>query len=747
MAGSPRDSAQPADAYSCSPPIEENTPGQHALARRRFLTFLVAAPTLTLAGRLGADALAPAEASAAVPSPSQPADLADFGDLMSAATAAGTSLLVLSITTDTRVVFQMPRTEVGQGITPALTMIVAEELDARLSDVDVPLSDARSDMGIAQFTGGSTSVRSLWNPVRQIAAAARARLVTAAAQRWNVPAGTLTTRDTAVWAPDGRSASYGSLSAAAAKVVVPAVSSAPKPPSRYTVVGSPKTRVDARDIVTGKAQYALDLQIPGALPTVVARPPTINGTVVSYDSSTAKTMPGVVAITRIPTGVAVSANTFIQAMNAANALAITWGPGTIDSVSDSGIENKLASVAPAPAPTPPLNSFVDGTFNFAFVSHAAMEVLSAVANVTGSSAEVWTATKSPPQAQAAVAQAVALSTSQVTLHVIRGGGSFGRRLFFEPAVEAAQVSRAIGKPVKLMWTRNDDMRHGRMRPRSYHRIRASYVPGNVLTFEQQMGSVEVDFTGSGTAGVLTKSGNASPTVGTGYFHLTESCPYNFGAVTEAVTEVPYKMHTGSWRSVYSAVARTAEEIMVDVLAKAMGQDPVAFRRTFLKSDAERAVLNTVASAGNWGKSMVPRTAQGVGFHAEYRSRAACLVTIDCTRSTPRVTSAVMAVDAGVPVNPKGLQAQAMSGLMDGIATILYAGNHLSNGAFAEGSFSDFQYPHQATAPLEVDVHVLRATGTTPGGAGELCVPAAAAAVANAYARATNTQPRSFPINF
>ncbi len=740
-----RDSARPADHNACPPPPDGVTPSPHALGRRRFLAFLVAAPTLTMAARLGADTLDPAVANAALPSPSQPADLADFGDLITAATAAETNLLVLQITTGNRVVFQMPRTEVGQGITTALTMIVAEELDARLTDVDVLLSDARAEMGPAQLTGGSTSVRSLWNPVRQIAAAARARLVTAAAQQWNVSASTLTTHDTAVWAQDGRSASYGSLSAAAAKVLAPAVSSAPKSPSRYTIVGRPQTRVDARDIITGKAQYTLDQPVPGALPTVVARPPTINGTVVSYDASTAKTMPGVVAVTQIPTGIAISAQTFIQAMNAKNALTVKWGPGTIDSVSDAGIQANLVASTPPPAPV--LSPSVDGTFSFAFVSHAAMEVLSAVANVSGSSAEVWTATKSPTQAQSAVASAVGLSPTQVTLHVIRGGGSFGRRLFYEPAVEAAQVSKAIGKPVKLMWTRNDDMRHGRVRPRSYHRIRASYAAGNVLTYQQQMGSVEVDFTGTGTAEVLINAGHASPTIGTGYFQITEACPYNFGAVTEAVTEVPYKMHTGSWRSVYSALARTAEEIMVDVLAKAMGQDPVAFRKAFLKTDAERAVLNQVASAGNWGQAMAPGTAQGVGFHQEYRSRAACLVTIDCTTSTPRVTKAVLAVDAGQPVNPKGLQAQAMSGLMDGISTILYAGNHLTNGAFTEGSFSDFHYPRQATAPREVDVYVLPATGSTPGGAGELCVPAAAAAVANAYARATNTQPRSFPINF
>jgi isoquinoline 1-oxidoreductase beta subunit len=416
-------------------------------------------------------------------------------------------------------------------------------------------------------------------------------------------------------------------------------------------------------------------------------------------------------------------------------------------VSDADVKARLTS-AIAPFAVPPLLAqYVEGTFDFAFVNHAPMEVGSAVADVRSNSAEVWLASKSPTGAQSAVASAVGLQTSQVTLHVVRGGGSFGRRIYYDPAVEAARVSRAIGRPVKLMWTRNDDMRHGRMRPRSHHQIRATYAGSNVLSYEHRMASVAVDFTGSGSGQALVDAGYGSPTVGTGFFQLSEACPYNFGTVTETLAEVPYDLHTGTWRSVYSAQARTAEEIMVDELARKMGKDPMAFRLEFLKTDTERAVLNKVALAGGWGRLMPPGTAQGVGFHAEYRSLAACLVEIDCTTSTPRVTKAVVAVDVGLPVNPKGLQAQAIGGVIDGISTMLSAGNHLDNGAFREGSYKDFLYARQANAPLSCEVYVMPATGSSPGGAGELIVPAAAAAVANAYARATGAKPRSFPINF
>jgi isoquinoline 1-oxidoreductase beta subunit len=500
------------------------------LTRRRFLTYVVAAPVLTVAASSADALIAPGKAYAVVPSPPQPGDVVDLGDVMVAAAKQAQDLFVLEVTTENRVVFRVPRAEVGQGITTALAIVVADEIDARLVDVDVPLEDARQDLGTAQSTGGSSSVRSLWDPVRSIAAEARARLVTAAAERWNLPADSLTTRDTAVWAPDGRSATYGSLTEAAAQVNDPAVSTNPKPASAYRLIGTATTRIDARSIVTGAAKYALDIDVPGALPTVVIRPPTLKGTVKSYDASAALQMSGVVAVTELPSGVAVTAKTFDQAMKARSAVQITWGSGTVDGVSDADIEARLTAAIPPMIPPPPLAQRVDATFTFAFVNHAPMEVGSAVADVKSGSAEVWVASKSPTGAQSAVASAVGLSADQVTLHVIRAGGSFGRRIYHEPVVEAARVSQAIGKPVKLMWTRNDDMRHGRVRPRSHHQLRAVHAAGDVLSYEHRASCVEVDL-GSGTGQALVDAGYVSPTVGAAFFNIAEVCPYNFGVVT------------------------------------------------------------------------------------------------------------------------------------------------------------------------------------------------------------------------
>ncbi|MDH6129911.1 isoquinoline 1-oxidoreductase beta subunit [Kitasatospora sp. GP82] len=631
-----------------------------------------------------------------------------------------------------------------------MAVLVADELDARLGDVDVPLAPARPELVFNQLTGASNSVRSLYDPVRAAAAAARARLVTAAARRWSLPAGSLRTQDSAVLAPDGRSASYASLAVEAAAVLVPAVPGTPKPPAQQRLVGQGTGRIDARDIVTGKAKYTGDLDIPGAVPTVVSRPPTINGTVRSYDATAALAMPGVLGVVRIPTGIAVLAETFDQAMKAKAAVQVTWQPGPLAALSDEDIRGKLRAAQPPFLIPPLLTRHVDAEFDFAFVSHAPMEVLTAVADVRADRAELWFGAQAPIVAQQAIAAELGLPLSAVTLHVVRGGGSFGRRLFHDAGLEAAQISRAAGRPVKLMWTRNDDVRHGRMRPASHHRIRATHALGQVLTYEHRVATVQTDFR-HGLGEALTAAAFdlsvAGITLSQAFFLLTEKLPYELGVSTQLLAEVPLQMHTGSWRSVYSGLVRVADEIMVDELARTLGQDPVLFRRNRLPDATGRAVLDKLAQAGGWGRDLPAGHAQGIAFHAEHRSSVAYLVELDATdRADPRVTRAVAVADVGRAVNPRGLEAQLMGALMDGISVTLQAGLHIDKGAVREGSYADFKYARQRHSPPEFEVHLMPPSGS-PGGAGELGVPAAAAAVANAYARATGTSPRSFPINF
>lgn len=691
------------------------------LSRRRFMVYTLAASTLTVAAPLGCDA---SEAEGATRPRSD-----------TVVTGTDDEMLVLEVTRENKVVVRLPRVEVGQGVTTAVAMMIAEELDARLVDVDIPLADARSKGN--QFTGGSSSVSSLYDPARNLAATARARLITAAAQRWHLPPRELRTRDTMVVAPDGRKATFGSLTEAAARIRRPRVSTKPKPASRHRVIGKPTTRIDARDIVTGRARYTGDLTAAGAKPTVVARPPTLGGKVVSVDDRAARALPGVLEVVRVPGGVAVVADSFHYAFKARDALKITWKAGPLAGVSDAQIRSRLKAAVPALGSAPRGSTQIEARFEFAFVSHAPMEVLTAVADVRERRAEIWFSSQTPMEARESIAEAVGLPGSAVKVHVMRGGGSFGRRLNYDAAIEAALISKAAGRPVKLMWSRADDLRHGRMRPASHHRIRASHAQGRVVAFAHATASVSESYSGITTASFRA----AAPLP-------SDSGLYNFGKLSGDSGSVELAaIPLGAWRSVDSGTVRTAEEIVVDEIARGLAKDPVAFRRTTLRSKAVKAVLDKVATAGHWGRAMPAGHGQGVAVHEEYGSCVACLVEIDAADpKNPRVTKVVMAADVGTAVNPRGLEAQLMGTAIDGISTVLRAGLHIDKGAVREGSFADFRYARQRHAPLHFEAHILP-TGGEPGGAGELGVPAAAGAVANAYARATGTKPRRFPIDF
>ncbi|NUT29392.1 MAG: xanthine dehydrogenase family protein molybdopterin-binding subunit, partial [Streptomyces sp.] len=443
------------------------------------MVYSLAATTLTVAAPLGCEASTAEGAEEA----------ADGARPSSEVVATGTDeeMLVLEVTTANRIVVRLPRVEVGQGVTTAVAMMIAEELDARLADVDIPLADARGKGN--QFTGGSNSVSSLYGPARQLAATARAKLVTAAARRWHVPARKLRTRGTRVFAPDGRTATFGSLSRSAARITRPAVPTTPKPASQHRVIGRPTTRIDARDIVTGKAKYTGDLAVAGAKPTVVARPPTLGGKVVSVDSAAARAMPGVHAVVRIDGGVAVVAETFHHAFQARDALKIKWAPGPLANLSDTQIRSRLRAAVPKLGTPPSGSAQTEAEFEFAFVSHAPMEVLTAVADVRDGRAEIWFSSQTPQSARDDIAATIGLPASKIRVHVLRGGGSFGRRLNYDAAIEAALISKKARRPVKLMWSRADDVRHGRMRPASHHRIRASHAQGRVVAFAHATASV------------------------------------------------------------------------------------------------------------------------------------------------------------------------------------------------------------------------------------------------------------------
>jgi isoquinoline 1-oxidoreductase beta subunit len=765
-------------------------------SRRRFVAYVLAAPALAIAVRSGlinpfgesaaaaetardaatgsssqAGVLAAGGAGPAIATTPQVFDYYDLSDLLTDSCRPTNNLLTLDVGHDGIVRFLLPRAEVGQGITTSVAMILAEELDVPLHRVQVTLRDADPALLYNQLTGGSNTIHSLWEPLRAMAASARGRLSGAAAQQWGVSPSSVTTRDGAVYGPVGQVLEYGQLSAAAASSTTHEVSYTLKEASQYKVIGTRVTRLDAVDAVTGKKQFAMDVKVPNAKPCMVAHGPHIRATPKSLDNrAEILTMPGVTHVGLIATGVAVRAATFGQCIDAVRAMQVSWNPGTVDTINNTEVARALRSVElPMPSPAPGVETF-EATFRFNFRSGSPLETNAAVADVRKDSAEIWSSLKNPIIAKQRIAEFLGMTADAVTVHCTTGGGSFGRHLFHDAAQEAAAASKLFGVPVRLMWHRTEDSRHGRVHPASVSRCRAGFADGSVVSWDMRHTSVATDYThglGEMYSGALTSqhypgfplSGNL--TVAQGIYTLSAGMPYNVGQLTNFLNEhYDYDtFNTSSVRNVYSPDTATVRELMIDEVAKRMGLDPLEFRRKFLKSPRMLKVLNAVAERGQWGKKMAPGTAQGIAIHNEYKAVVVCLMEIDARPRTvnrklkgggytgPRVTRVTIAADSGPIINPSGFEAMLMGGAMDGIAQALTAGLHYDEGLPLEGSWDDYHYTRQWNTPFVVDAFTVPSEETVPGGAGELGCGVSQAAAACAYSRAVGTMATEFPINF
>jgi isoquinoline 1-oxidoreductase beta subunit len=742
-----------------------NSEGPARVSRRSFVGYVVGGATLIAAADLG---LAPPAAHAApIPSVPQIPEHYDLNDFLTHCAMPTSNLIAIEVDASGHAHFALPRMEVGQGITTAVAMLIADELDLPVDKVHVTLAPARPELVFNQLTGGSNTIVSMYTPVRVAAAIARKALFEAAAILLGTTVAQLVAKGGVISAPGGSSVTYAEAAAKAAKPTTEKVEVELKETSEHTVVGKPHRRIDARAAVTGKKKFAMDLDIPGALPTMVCRAPELNGTPHEIrNKGEVEKMPGVTHVAIIPTGVAVRAKTFGQCIDAVRALDVTWNSGTVTTMSAKDVQAELrAGQIPLAVPKVGATS-VDGEFTFHFRSGSALEPNCAAADVRDDSATIWGGLKSPIDAQGRVAKALGIPQTSVTVNVVQGGGSFGRKLFSDAAVEAAYASKAFGAPVKLMWHRADEPRQGRVHPMAVSQIRATVLAGGVLTFEQRHASVACDFT-HGLGERLTAEVAALPTglsnlsFSESIFMLTQELPYNFGVITQVLNEpkpAVDRFNTSSVRNIYSPDVATASELMVDQLAEKLKQDPVTFRRSYLKSDMVKRVLDRAAELGDWGRPMPAGTAQGIAIHKEYKGATAVLVEIDCRPETvnrkvrdavtgPRVTKAVVVADVGLVINPAGVKAQMMGGFSDGMCQALTYSNHLVDGHFLEASWDNSAYTRQWNTPFEFECEVMESHGSQPGGVGEAGVAASMAAVACAYARATGEMPTEFPINF
>jgi isoquinoline 1-oxidoreductase beta subunit len=607
------------------------------------------------------------------------------------------------------------------------------------------------------MTAGSCTLRTFQPYIQLIASTARAQMLHAAAARWTVPVTALRVVDGVVHGPGGRRADYGELAEDAAKIPVDGLHITPKPVAEYKLIGKPTRRVDSRDIVTGAKKFSMDVD-PTVKAAMVKRGPTVKSSVKSVNNADAvKAMPGVRAVVAIPTGVAVVADTFEHCRVAVNALEVTFGPGPIDHESNASILAALQQQIAPFDPAPQGARVVEAEFDFAPVNHASMEGECAMADVRPDGADIWSGFQAPILALQAIALELGLPQDAVKAHVVPSGGGFGRRVFFDAPLEAAQISKGAGMPVRLMWTRTDDFRHGRCRPQQVHRFRATVVGNEVVGFDQRVSAVATDFR-QGLGEILSATAanmpsDAKQTIGNdmfaqGVFTTMVSSPYVFGGYKKKLVELANGQPTASYRSVPCQPARGAEEIMVDEVAAALGLDPVAFRMSWLKDARTKAVMQKAAELAGWGKPMPAGFAQGLGVHIEGRCHTACVVELDGRNPrAPQVTRAVMTVDVGLPVNPMTIEAQMLGGIAEAISLTLQAGLQFVDGLPLESGFHDYKWLRMPDFPKDVEVFVFPANGSQIGGIGEVGMAAPTGAIANAYAKATGIKPRSFPLVF
>jgi isoquinoline 1-oxidoreductase beta subunit len=660
------------------------------------------------------------------------------------------------IGTDDRVTVILPQAEMGQGVYTALPMLVAEELGVGLDQVKVehaPGDDrlyANPLLGF-QVTGSSSSVRGFYKPLRQAGATARTMLVAAAAQGWGVdPATCRAEHGTVIHSQSGRKLAYGALAERAAKLPVPDQVSL-KDPKAFTLIGTSAKRLDTPDKVNGTAQYSIDTRIPGMKIATVAASPVVGGKVGGLDESKAKAIKGVHQVVKLDDAVAVVADHMWAAKQGLAALAIRWDDGPNASVATADVIKGLedASQKPgvvarkqgdAPSALGRAARKLEAVYRAPFLAHAAMEPLSCTVHVRKDGCDVWTGSQVQGRARATAAEVTGLPMEKVVLHNQLLGGGFGRRLEHDYVTQAVRIATQVEGPVKVVWTREEDMQHDVYRPHYYDRISAGLdARGKPVAWHHRIVGPAIL---ARFAPPAFKNGIDGDAVD-GAVQLLYDIPSI--QVEYARHEEPV-LRTGFWRGVGVTHNNFVVESFIDELAAASKQDPVAFRRALLsKSPRAVGVLDLAAKEAGWGKPMPPRHGRGVSLmYSGWDTYLAQVAEVEVADSGEvRVRRIVCAVDCGTIVNPDTVKAQIESGVVYGISGALWGEITLKNGRVEQSNFSNYRVLRMnETPPIEV---LLVRNHEAPGGIGEPGTAATAPALANAVFAATGTRIRQLPI--
>jgi isoquinoline 1-oxidoreductase beta subunit len=670
------------------------------------------------------------------------------------------------IGTDNTVTVIVKHLEMGQGTFTGLPTLVAEELDADWSQIraeGAPADASRYNnlfMGPMQGTGGSTALANSYEQMRKAGAAARAMLVGAAAERWKVAPDTITIlRGVVQHAPSGRSARFGSLAAAAAKQPVPQEVKL-KEAKDFVFIGRRAPRTDARAKSNGTAVYTQDVKLPGMLTALVAHPPRFGGKVKSFDAAKAKAVGGVVEVVAIPQGVAVLAGDFWSAKKGRDALTVEWDESAAFKLGSAEIMaeyRRLAATPGAPAKkqgdaaaalAQAAKTF-EAVYEFPYLAHACMEPMNCVVKLSADACEIWNGEQFQSIDQPAVAQLLGMKPEQVKLNMLYAGGSFGRRANPQAdyVLEAVQVAKALGgrAPVKLVWTREDDMRAGYYRPMYCHALKAGLdAQGNVVAWQHRIVGQSI-LAGTAFEGMMVKDGIDATSV-EGASNLPYAIP-NLGVELHSPkTGVPVQW----WRSVGSTHTAFSTETFIDELAAAAGKDPLQLRRALLaKAPRHKRVLEMAATESDWTTPLVSarvgdRRGRGIAVHESFNTVVAQVAEVTVRRDGSwRVDRVMCAVDCGVAVNPDVIRAQMESGIAFGLTAALYGAITLKDGAVEQSNFHDY-LPLRLPEMPRIGVYIAR-SDEKPTGVGEPATPVIAPAVANALAAATGKRVRALPI--
>jgi isoquinoline 1-oxidoreductase beta subunit len=650
------------------------------------------------------------------------------------------------------------KSEMGQGVMTALPMIIADELDADWSKVKVVQGDADNKKYGSQSTGGSDSVKGSWRNLRRAGAAAREMLVAAAAAQWGVPAAECRTAlGEVIHPPSGRKLGYGALAEAAAKLTPPAEPKL-KDPKDFKLIGTKMPRVDIPSKVNGSAKFGMDFKMDGLVTAVIARCPVFGGKVKSFDAAKAKAMRGVIDV--VPIGdnkIAVAADTYWNAMEARKALTVEWDEGPVAALSQPQI---LATFKDLLKKEPVVNRN-DGDFDKAmasakkkiefdydvpYQSHSPMEPGNCTAWVKNGECEIWAPTQVANTVHANAARMLNLPPEKVTVHITLLGGGFGRRLLDDYAQEAVLVSQKLGKPVKVVWSREDDLQHSAYRPASLHRMSGAVDDqGNVVAWGHQMVCPSI----FASLGFPVRNGNDSQVMRQ-MINL-----YNIPNVKMTYTQANNGIPVSWWRSVYHSQTNFVEECFLDELAALAGKDPYEFRLALLDRaevrtagdvfDARRlkTVLQAAAAKVGWGKPLPKGRHRGIACVTAFGAYVANVVELSVENGGYRVHKVTGALDVGQYVNPDTLAAQFESGVVFALSSLKHAVT-IEKGRVAQSNFHDYPMLRIGEMPV-VEVEIIK-NDFPPGGAGEPGVPGIAPAVANALYAATGKRFRSLPLD-